>query len=80
MKVALEFKARLEVEAGLFVDSQRGRIGPRGASWRPFRALAFVTADRGSWEESRKSGGRAGHVGAGRTVMEVMERVSPSSG
>jgi hypothetical protein len=47
-----KFKARLEVEAGLFVDSQRGRIGPRGASWRPFRALAFVTADRGSGPDS----------------------------
>jgi hypothetical protein len=47
-----EFKARLEVEAGLFVDWQRGRIGPRGASWRAFRALAFVIADRGSGPDS----------------------------
>jgi hypothetical protein len=48
----VEFKARLEVEAGFFVDWQRGRIGPRGASWRAFRALAFVIADRGSGPDS----------------------------
>ena len=48
----VEFKARLEVEAGLFVDWRRGRIGPRGASWRAFRALAFVIADRGSGPDS----------------------------
>jgi hypothetical protein len=48
----MKFKARLEVEAGLFVDWRRGRIGPRGASWRAFRALAFVTADRGSMPDS----------------------------
>ncbi len=48
----LRSKARLEVEAGLFVDWQRGRIGPRGAPWRAFRALAFVIADRGSGPDS----------------------------
>ncbi len=47
-----KFKARLEVEAGLVVDWRRGRIGPRGASWRPFRALAFVIAHRGSGPDS----------------------------
>ena len=77
MKVALEFKARLEVEACLFVDWQRGRIGPRGAPWRAIRALAFVTADRGSWEKNRKSGGWTGHIGAGRTLMGVMEPRRP---
>ena len=47
-----KFKARLEVEACLFVDWQRGRIGPRGAPCRAFRALTFVTADRGSGPDS----------------------------
>ena len=47
-----EFKAGLEVEAGLFVDWRRARIGPRGAPWRAFRALAFVIADRGSGPDS----------------------------
>jgi hypothetical protein len=52
MKVALEFKARLEVEAGLFVDGRGGPGGPRGASWRAFRALAFARAVRGSGPDS----------------------------
>ena len=47
-----EFKARLEVEAGLFVDWRRGRIGPRGTSWRAFGALAFARAVRGSGPDS----------------------------
>ena len=43
-----QFKARLEVEAGLFVDWRGGPQGLRRASWRAFRALAFARADRGS--------------------------------
>jgi hypothetical protein len=51
-----EFKARLEVEAGLFVDWRGGPGGLRGASWRAFHALAFARADRGSGPDS------AGHA------------------
>jgi hypothetical protein len=47
-----EFKARLEVEAGLFVDWRRGPGGPRGASWRGFGALAFGAAVRSSGPDS----------------------------
>ena len=47
-----KFKARLEVEAGLFVDWRGGPQGLRGASWRVFRALAFARADRSSGPDS----------------------------
>jgi hypothetical protein len=47
-----KFKARLEVEAGLFVDWRGGRVGLRGASWRGFGALAFGAAVRGSGQDS----------------------------
>ena len=51
-----EFKARLEVEAGLFVAWWGGPGGLRGASWRAFRALAFARADRGSGPDRAERG------------------------
>jgi len=47
-----KFKARLEVEAGLFVDWRGWPGGLRGASWRGFGALDFGAAVRGSGPDS----------------------------
>ena len=58
MKRALGSSRRLEVEAGLFVDWRRGRIGLRGASWRGFGALDF---------EERVGGGDRNAPFRGRT-------------
>jgi hypothetical protein len=66
-----QFKARLDSEAGHFVDGRDGPGGPRGARRRGLGALGLGAADRGKFGEIRKSVGWDGHAGAGRAVMEA---------